>query len=121
MTVNFSPEPGKKTTHRKARRAAHRFLCENHAALAALLSSLGHHALAARLASLFNLASRGRVNLAAISAALAEAHSCLAEAPSNLEGPHDHEWADLDAALRWMGGRLADFDVQMRSLHASPA
>lgn len=121
MTITFSNQSRKNTTRREARRAAHRFLRENHAALAALLSLLGHHALAARLASLFDLASRGRMNLAAISAAFAEAHSCLADAPSELEGPHDHEWADLDAALRWMGARLADFDVQMRSLHASPA
>lgn len=84
MTVIFSNQLREKKTHRKARRAAHRFLRENHAALAALLRLLGHHALAARLASLFELASRGRVNLAAINGAFAEAHSY----PSQEAGRH---------------------------------
>lgn len=121
MTIAFPNPHRKKSTHRKAHRAAYRFLCENHEVLVALLKLLGHHDLAARLATLFELASRGRVNLMAISGAFAEAHSCLADAPSHLEGPHNHEWSDLDAALRWMGAQLEDFHAQMRSLRNSRA
>ncbi|MAM60464.1 hypothetical protein [Maritimibacter sp. UBA3975] len=85
-----------------------RFLEQNQSTLVTLLKLINEQDSAERIAALWTSARFTPSRIQDALAHLAEAERCLAEAPVQLDQFAAPGWPDLDAALCWMGARLAE-------------
>jgi hypothetical protein len=89
------------------------FLQRNQETLVQILRLIGEDPAAERVAALTTRCAIQGARMRQAVADLEYAEECLAEAPVSLEHVSSPGWSDLDAALRWMGARLSDFNIQM--------